>query len=348
LLIKVNSLGELQWAKTYGPELGVGVSVDAITQTVDSGFAMCHLGGFYSGNRDDGWFLKIDSQGNVALNKTITVEAGYASFFSLTQTSDRGFVLTSRGSFWNMSTFGGLLKIDENGNNIWEKIYSPASVDSVVQTVDGGFALTGIWDSSAWFAKTDSYGDIKLSKTYGYGDFRAISETKDEGFILCGFTGFGIGWLQKIDSNGNVLWQQSEGKNIGVETAKETSDGGYSVVGWIVESAGLIRYPSFARIDSNGNFMFNITYNVTDAFSIVATGDGGFALAYLNDGNLRLDKFNALSPLPNDTTTISVQPTASPFWQSELFITLTIAIVSGATVVVIVVSLLVYSKKRKQ
>jgi len=64
---------------------------------------------FFSGNRDDGWFLKIDSQGNVELNKTMNIEAGYASFFSLIQTDDKCFVLTFRGSFWNMSTFGGLL-----------------------------------------------------------------------------------------------------------------------------------------------------------------------------------------------------------------------------------------------
>jgi len=46
-LMKVDSLGELQWEKKLGPEFGVGFSVDAVTQTADDGFALCHLGGFF-------------------------------------------------------------------------------------------------------------------------------------------------------------------------------------------------------------------------------------------------------------------------------------------------------------
>jgi hypothetical protein len=132
-LIKVDSSGKLQWKNTYGQPFGIAV---AVTQTSDSGFAMCYLGGLTSGTLSDGWFLKIDSNGNVEWNKTIGVNVGYSSFTSLIQTSDGGFALASSGTQWNMSGVGALLKTDENGNIIWEKIYS-YPVKSVIQTKDG-------------------------------------------------------------------------------------------------------------------------------------------------------------------------------------------------------------------
>ena len=49
-IIKVDSSGELQWKNTYGQQYGIAVSV---TQTSDSGFAMCYLGGLTSGTLSD-------------------------------------------------------------------------------------------------------------------------------------------------------------------------------------------------------------------------------------------------------------------------------------------------------
>jgi hypothetical protein len=342
-LMKADSLGELQWEKKYGMEFGVGVSVDAITQTADEGFALCHLGGFFSGNRDDGWFLKIDSQGNVELNKTMTVEAGYASFFSIIQTSDRGFVLTCRGLFWNMSVFGDIIKMDEYGKTIWEKIYSLASVDSIVQTDDGGFTLSGTWNSDAWFAKTNSQGEITLTKTYGYGDFRSVSQTSDGGYMLTGFTGLGLDWIQKIDSDGNVVWEHKE-RNSGMGSVKQASDGGYSVVGLIAESSGFIRRPYFGKIDTDGNFLFNVTYDTTDVFSIVPNEDYSFTLAHTS-GGVRLEKFSfPSSKVPPST---SVQLTAAPVNQTENSTTLVIALTSGGAIALAATGLLAYHKKHK-
>ena len=231
-LIKVDSSGEFQWKNTYGQQYGIAVSV---TRTSDSGFAMCYLGGATSGTLSDGWFLKINSNGDVEWNKTIGVHVGYSSFTSLIQTSDGGFALASSGTQWNMSGVGALLKTDENGNVIWNKIYG-YPVESAIQTNDGGYALislTGV-DSSVtgtMFVKTDSTGEIEFSKNYENIISSSLIETEEKGYLLWGYTGFTAGVVEKINSTGNILWRQtfSMGEFVShtyVTSVTETSDGG--------------------------------------------------------------------------------------------------------------------------
>ena len=111
MVIKTDSYGKVQWAKTYGSEFGVGANVLTIVQTRDSGFAICS----YSAS---GWLLKTDAQGNVQWNTTVSVVlAGETDFTSLAETNDLGFVLTYEGWFGNMSGgYTGLLKTDANGH----------------------------------------------------------------------------------------------------------------------------------------------------------------------------------------------------------------------------------------
>ena len=102
----------------------------------------------------------------------------------------------------------------------WSKTYGGANYDyayALVQTGDGGYALTGSYTPDAfedhfWLVKTDAFGNAQWSKTYGGtggNSANALVETGDGGYALAGRTeSFGAGgpdfWLVRTDANGVV------------------------------------------------------------------------------------------------------------------------------------------------
>ncbi len=138
----------------------------------------------------------------------------------------------------------------------WSRTYGGMSDDfawSVVQTSDGGYVLGGETHSSGagggdfWLIKTDPFGLMEWSRTYGGTDYdhaEEVVQTSDGGYALAGFTrSFGAGmkdfYLVKTDSNGNMQWNKTYG-GTGIDDAWsiiQTSDGGYTLAGYTYYAA---------------------------------------------------------------------------------------------------------------
>lgn len=78
----------------------------------------------------------------------------------------------------------------EASSTMWSQTYGGEgydSVEAVIQTSDGGYALTGRTKSfgsgsnELWIIKTDYLGNMKWNKTYGAGSSYAIVQTSDGG-----------------------------------------------------------------------------------------------------------------------------------------------------------------------
>ena len=167
----------------------------SLVVTSDGGFA---LAGSTSTPSDlpikptDFWLVKTDPYGVAEWNQTYG-GAGFDVVYSLVETSDGGFALAGyTGSFGAGSTDFWLVKTDSYGNMEWNHTYGGAYgevAQSLIVTSDGGFALAGHTDSFGagqddfWLVKTDMYGNLEWSQTYGgagFGDYAySLVETSD-------------------------------------------------------------------------------------------------------------------------------------------------------------------------
>ena len=141
--------------------------------------------------------------------------------YSVQQTFNGGFVTAGNTSQDTIGTW--LLKTNNDGDLIWMKLYKIGNivtlVNSVVQTSDSGFIMTGFADDYAfsadssymWLLKTDLMGNRIWSKTIGSsrsGKGYNVKQTSDGGYIIIGSKYFDSEyiWLIKADDVGDTTW----------------------------------------------------------------------------------------------------------------------------------------------
>jgi len=298
-LIKVDAAGNMLWNKTYG---GAGLeNENAMVQTSDGGYALFGFTNSFGAGGQDFWLVKTDSAGTMQWNKTYGGN-GSDTGVSVFQTSDGGYALAGlTSSFGAGGMDAWLVKTDSVGNMVWNKTYGGAGADyafSVVQTSDGGYAVSGPTASfgaggnDIRLFKTDSAGTMQWNKTYGGPLAEWMDQmipTADGGYAISGYTSsFGAGaqdvWLVKTDASGNMLWNKTYGGtgNDNGFHLLQTAAGGYAVIGSTVSFGAGGSDVWLIETDSSGNMLWNIPYGGTGqdfGYSLVATSDGGYAIA---------------------------------------------------------------------
>lgn len=161
-VIKSDSLGNIQWQKTYG---GSGNELScSVIETFDGGYLATGTtgslngdvtgfhGGFY-----DGWVIKLTSSGITQWQKSLggTFDDYLANGI---QTVNKEYILGGFSSSNDGDVSGGhgnsdywLIKVDSLGSILWQKTYGGSDGDFggfADQTNDGGFILSGSSRSS--------------------------------------------------------------------------------------------------------------------------------------------------------------------------------------------------------
>ncbi len=254
--------------------------------------------------------VKFDSNGDYLWNKTFQTYSSYSSSnyfsntgFSVKQTSDNGYIMTGTRNDGNQDSF--LIKTDSNGNLIWDKTLDRGCQDegnSVLQASDGGYIAAGfsrICDSTpnqdAWLVKRDSNGENGWAKTFNANlcggacgidvdGIEEIHQTSDGGYIMVGrtdtsikFDTFVIGglWLIKVNSAGDKQWEKffyTDLEESSGQSVQQTSDNGYIILGYDDGKTEL------TRTDSNGNIIWDKTFDVRVGISLDQTSDGGYIM----------------------------------------------------------------------
>lgn len=167
--------------------------------------------------------------------------------FSAGQTADGGFIIVGRtASFGAGSNDAWLIKTDASGDTVWTKTFGGSTGDvfnSVEQTMDGGYIMTGETSSFAsygysdlWLIKTDAEGDTIWTKTFDRGfseGGRSVRQTRDGGYVIAGSSGDLRVWLIRTNAFGDTLWTKILGSSLYRSRASSiqiTSDGGYLIL----------------------------------------------------------------------------------------------------------------------
>ncbi len=209
---------------------------------------------------------------------------------TIISTYDSNYVIGGR-TFTSGSALTGdanLIKVDADGNVIWNKKYGSSSKDgciSLIQASDSGFVFTGQYNYSYfWVIKTDSAGTELWSRTYGAGSGYKILETSDHNYLVTG----GLGspnedmYIMKLNSsNGDTIWTCTIGganRDWGYGLC-ESYDGGYLCFG-TTNSFGAGGFDIYlAEITSDGDTVSTRTLGMSGTeygFRICQAPDNGY------------------------------------------------------------------------
>ncbi|MGZ4079460.1 MAG: T9SS type A sorting domain-containing protein, partial [Bacteroidia bacterium] len=302
--------GQNTFQKVYG-NTSVFHSED-MQETFDSSFIIS--GTFNLGT--SGVLLKTNKYGTPIWSKQYTVDTTILRPYSVIQTKDSGFVVTGAIGNYGQKTNVFLLKVDQNGNYSWNKVYQAvqdtlSSISySVVQTSDSGFIICGIifhdvfalrYNLRGFIIKTDDAGNLQWTKTYNGAlnplSFSDIQQTSDNGYVIKGgvydfFPNSGI-LLLKLNNTGIPVWSRkivpSSSDSILLIGDEHnyiitTQNTGYALSGLFQKGLSSILYPYLIKTDTNGVLMWNKTYSaiISDEYggpSIKNTKDNGFILS---------------------------------------------------------------------
>jgi hypothetical protein len=174
-LIKVDSLGDTLWTKTYGLLLNdIGYSVQ---QTTDGGYIIAGETFSFGTGSSDVYLVKTDTLGNTLWTRTYG-GTDWDGQPSVQQTTDGGYIIAGETfSFGSGSGDVYLVKTDTLGDTLWTRTYGGTDDDdgySVQQTSDSGYIIAG---------HTKSFGagsnDVYLIKTSVEGEVGVEEESSE-------------------------------------------------------------------------------------------------------------------------------------------------------------------------
>ncbi|HLP93896.1 MAG TPA: T9SS type A sorting domain-containing protein [Saprospiraceae bacterium] len=249
-LLKLNSMGNLQWQRSLG-----GTNHDnaySVKETSEGGFVVAGFSfsndGDVSGNHGgaDAWVVKLDSGGAILWQRCYG-GSGTEEAWDIEETSDGGFVFVGRSSSsdGDLSVNNGsfdfwVVRLNQQGDLIWQKSLGGSNLDigySLTQTKDGGYIVAGEsqsddgdvtqnqGNSDFWVIKLAADGKIVWEYSFGGSALdRAndIQPARDSGYVVFGQSASNDGdvqnargnydqWLIKISEQGLLEWEKSFG-----------------------------------------------------------------------------------------------------------------------------------------
>lgn len=315
-IVKTQSNGSVQWAKTYFVgtdslgDYGAATAVEIVTEQ-DSTQSYVVAG--YS-NSLNGFIMKINSSGTVVWHR------GYANtrIYGMIKVAD-GFVAV--GHNFNQTTpVGFAAKVDLNGGAVWAYSYpinnTYDTFTSIAQASSGDFIIIGYYGNGGLntsmirILKISSDGTnvlwSKISQLQGdIGDIALkIKRTSDDMYVIVGSDAssrsssmqYNRSFVLKIDDNSNVIWfnnyyepyMASQFRNYGVCYDIVERQDGFVIVGRTAcpsDTTWLGNYIAQISLDGDPVWMHTLRndwmgYNLYSSLQSVAVDkDGGLSAA---------------------------------------------------------------------
>lgn len=195
-LIKIDPAGNTIWTKYYGDPTAYE-SARSVKLCLDGGFILAGKTVSSTNAVATIYLVKTNSSGDTMWTKAFGGPNSYEGKFILTN-SDGTYTLCVDDSSATRDSDVKLIKIDGNGNILWEKTYGGTDKDickTMQHTPDGGYIVAatsrsfGWTNPDMWLLKLDALGDTTWTRNFG-GIFHdhgyAVKTTSDGGYVAVG------------------------------------------------------------------------------------------------------------------------------------------------------------------
>jgi len=226
-VLKLDRDGELLWEKTFGGEendQGKIILLKDNNHLIVSGWTESY-GIIFS----DYWLLEIDQTGQLIWDKTYGGD-DVDKMNSLTIDSDNN--LLALGITWSKGAGGKdawLVKLDSEGNLLWEKVLGGSQDDELFQIISDkdyyfliGYSYSkGAGGKDAWLVKLDYNNDLQWEKFYGeknseFAESLVVLNNKNIVFCgqkirycpKCSSGGYSYYWVAHLDDELEIKWEK--------------------------------------------------------------------------------------------------------------------------------------------
>ncbi|MCE3280917.1 MAG: lipoprotein [Bacteroidetes bacterium] len=274
-ITKLDNSGNEIWTNYYGTG---GIDNGFFLNTTSDGNFVFIAESEAGPNNLDILISKIDTAGGVVWNKSFSTPVNETPRY-IEQTSDLGFIIC--GTQNDLVGYNDILviKLDANGDHVWDRTYgrNDNEYSDMIHQTGTDYILTA--DTKSYgeggydviLYKLDSLGNEIWSQTYGdslQNGCQGLLMVSDGNYLSYGETEIYTNspydfFLEKIDPNGDSIWQYTYG-GIGTDalfSVKEDSDGGFVCTGYSNSETGsgpldLV----IMKVDQNGIFQWQQTY----------------------------------------------------------------------------------------
>jgi len=252
MIIKIDSLGTIQWSKSI---IGLGYqSFSSMIRSGDGGYVL--TGNTRKASGQDIFYriftVKLDNSGSIQWTRMIGEknDAGYA----IIQTRDGGYAIA--GIKTNSSSDLYITKLDGSGDLQWTRTVGGTRDDvgyDIIQADDGMYYVVG---------QTNSFG---------------LSLSRNDLLIV------------KLNEAGNLVWSHTINDQLSWIIGRkviQAHTGKIMTLGY--QKTGMETRMHLAKVDQDGNIYMRKTFGINDTLSstgsnIINTADGGFAIVGATD-----------------------------------------------------------------
>ncbi|RUT29894.1 hypothetical protein EJP77_13860 [Paenibacillus zeisoli] len=296
----VNGKPVMEWSHQFGKDQ-LSTNGSSLAHTSDGGYIAAGDSRDNSDGETKAYILKLNSSGGTQWQQTVQ-HGEYTYAKKAVETKDGGYIVSGTFSSDDGRPHNAvfLTKLTAQGIIEWDQEYdngSNVNGDSVAETKDGGFVVTGYTlsasgEDSAYVLKTDAQGQQEWFNWYRFGSnqhYNDIIATPDGGSIavgtldtIIGDTGSDGAIVTKLNGDGEEQWtkkfiQLNSGRN--AYSITSSGDGNYVIASSAEKDGQDVTY--LTKMDTAGKVIWEKNYDLSadrDLFTTVTRAGQGFAL----------------------------------------------------------------------
>lgn len=306
LLFAQSPIAEILWGAADTTEQAL-----AMRQASDGSLYVVGMSASGSIGSYDITLTKLSAMGEILwLRYYGTVNNDYCSDMEMDTEGNVYLVGTTQSDLFDSD--GIIIKVDANGNELWQRTTPPSAVIESLAGVclapDGSIVVVGFKNdlnnaNDCYVVKLNAEGMVLWEHIYGGGGNDVgykIRYTLDGNYVFTGDSdSFGRGsidiYVAKIDSEGVLLWEVLAGDDDYANGSKDiivSNTGDYLVVGESLVGNVAAFDLTLAKVSQGGSLLWYRQWGTP------SSTEAGFGIAQLNDGSFVISGYGDM-PNPN-------------------------------------------------